>query len=405
MNTNNASVPAPLRTQFRDQELASPLIRDERVGELVERAFSMVRQGIEGADRVVQGYSFDATKAACPASQEQMMFTGTDLQRLGNGFLSNLVENLKISSIEDVVHVIMEARSPSTVLDTSDDMTTHIMLYPPGDPDGPLVAHLLREILISIKENRPIAFNRDDLKQIHLVFALIDYLGLDELQDNQLEPFQARFPDIVDPMQFPSTIHCLTYNHQSDYRWVFSRAERDLLSRNPKALSLSDRFPALKQVKVQGDIPDRFLTLLPNHLLSLDLTDCERIGGRGVNGMSLSTELALMLVAQDGCQLSRLSLELKGNKAVALKAVTQNGQAFQYVSYELRADKEVLLKAIETDPGIVHLAPEALQADPEVVLAVADQHRAASQAILEAFQSAPHEEADRLALAALLNLL
>jgi hypothetical protein len=55
-----------------------------------------------------------------------------------------------------------------------------------------------------------------------------------------------------------------------------------------------------------------------------------------------------------------LSLELKGNKAVALKAVTQNGQAFQYVSYALRADKEVLLKAIETDPGIVHLASEAL---------------------------------------------
>ena len=361
-----------------EMQLEPCLQADERVKELVEGAFSKILEGLEEFD-------LTAVRVFSVVAEDQMVFSGGDLERLENGFLSSLVNDLGITSIEDLVNEIMKTRSPSYM--PCDDKIICSLSYPPGDPYGSLVKKLLKEILVSIKEDRPIVFNGGDLIEIHLVFQLLDYLGLDQLQDRQLEPVQEKFPDLA-PWEFPSTMHFLTYK-QFDYDYFFSKEERHLMEKDPKSISLSDKLPGLKHVKLTGKISNRVLAALPNHLLSLDCKGCTGIRGRGCDGMALSEDLALLAVSQDGLLLSMLSLGLKGNKAVALRAMAQNGLALQYVDYELRADKDVVITAMATDGMSLHLASEGLQADKDVVLAAVSQNRSAFQFASEELQHDP----------------
>ncbi len=368
-------------------QLEALLLPNERVKQLVEGAFSIISQGVERLDLGLQELDVTSAKVFSVVEEDQRVFSAADLEKLENGFLSTLVKDLGITSIEDLVNEIMQARSPVYVPDAliglaSDDEMICSLSYPPGDPYGSLVKQLLTEILLSIKEDRPIAFNRDDLREIHLVFQLLDYLGLDQLQDRQLEPVQEKFPQL-DPWEFPSTMHFLTYQ-EFDYRYFFSKEERNLMEKDPKSISLSDKLPGLKHVKLTGEISNRVLAALPNHLLSLDCKGCT-----GLGGMALSEDLALLAVSQDGLLLSQLSLGLKGNKAVALRAMAQNGLALQYVGYELRADKDVVITAMATDGMSLYLASAGLQADKDVVLAAVAQNRSALQFASTVLQGDP----------------
>jgi hypothetical protein len=168
---------------------------------------------------------------------------------------------------------------------------------PWGESDH-LSKRLLTEILLSVHENRPIAFDRSSLEEIHLIFKLLDYLGLDQWQE--------RLEGSLPPMALqdtPPTVFSL------------DRSEAELAP-------LLTNFCALKCLIIRGPVSQNFLDSLPRTLRRLDLSS------------------------------SDMTNRILTRKETALAAVAQNSWALKHASAELRADEEVVMaaRAARVDP-------------------------------------------------------
>ena len=199
-------------------------------------------------------------------------FTEEGVQRMGDGVLSTLVSEGGMREISSIVGCIMDNRGQW------------------GESDH-LTKQLLTEILLSVNDNRPIAFDRRSREEIHLIFKLLDYLGLDQWQ----QELEGSLP----PMALQDTPHTVFSLH---------RSEAEL------APVLTD-FRALKCLIIQGPVSQNFLDSLPPTLLRLDLSSCDM------------TNRILM------------------RKEVALAAVAQDGRALRFASDGLRADRDVVIVA------------------------------------------------------------
>jgi len=210
---------------------------------------------------------------------------------------------------------------------------------------------LLFAILEAIRDQRAPDFRwiegnpEKKLEQIHTVFALCDYLCLNQFQQNYLEPFQQRFPT-VDLKDIPPTVLHLDMSKQP--------LDSDFLS----------EFTSLQYLKLRGWINQEVIDKLPVSLTKLDL-DLPGMFGKGLS--LTTTEIALAAVSQDGRALQFASDDLKADKEVVLAAVAQNGSALQFASDELKADKEVVLTAVAQNGWALFLASDELQADQEVL--------------------------------------
>jgi hypothetical protein len=252
-------------------------------------------------------------------------FTEEGVQRMGDGFLSTLVSEGGMRDISSIVGRIMAHRG----------------LW--GESDH-LSQRLLTEILLSVHENRPIVFNRNSLEEIHLIFKILDYLGLDQWQ----ESLEGSLP----PMPLTDT-------------------PDTVFSLNGSELELAphlDRFRALKYLIIQGFVSQNFLDSLPPTLcrLSLPLSDME---GR----ILTRKETALAAVAQNGRALEFASAGLRADKEVVMAAVARNGLALRYASAPLRGDKEVVMGAVAQDGWALFFASDELRGDKEVVMGAVAQ--------------------------------
>ena len=252
-------------------------------------------------------------------------FTEEGVQRMGDGFLSTLVSECGVTDISLIVGYIMANRGPWVESDH-------------------LSKRLLTEILLSVHENRPIAFDRSSREEIHLIFKLLDYLGLDQWQ----ERLEGSLPPM--PLQdTPPTVFSL------------DRSEEELAP-------VLENFRGLKCLIIRGPVSQNFLDSLPRTLRRLDLSSSDM-----TNRILTRKETALAAVAQDGRALRFASAELRADKEVVLVAVAQNGRALQVASAGLRGDKEVVLVAVAQNGRALEYASDGLRGDKEVVLAAVAQ--------------------------------
>ena len=225
-------------------------------------------------------------------------FTEEGVQRMGDGLLSTLVSECGVTDISLIVGYIMANRGPWVESDH-------------------LSKRLLTEILLSVNDDRPIAFDRSSLEEIHLIFKLLDYLGLDQWQE--------RLEGSLPPMPLQDTPHTVFSLH---------RSEAEL------APVLTD-FRALRFLRIQGPVSQNFLDSLPRTLRRLDLSSCDM-----TNGILTRKETALAAVTEDGLALQYASAALKGDKEVVTTAVAQYGGALRHASTGLKADQEVVMVAV-----------------------------------------------------------
>ena len=224
---------------------------------------------------------------------------------------------------------------------------------------------LLISILEAIRDERPPVFlwDRDPqikLGQIQIVFAVCDYFGWQDFQQQHLEPFYEKFPGIS-LQDTPETVFSLKVSEEELAPLLTAGQvyEQDLLS----------RFRFLQFLKLEGPVSQDFLdNHLPPTLIRLDLL-CSDMRGR----ILTRKEIALMAVAQWGHALQWASDELKADREVVLAAVAEDGSALQYASEALREDREVVLAALAQDGSALQYASEALRADREVVMAAVVQ--------------------------------
>ena len=200
-----------------------------------------------------------------------------------------------------------------------------------------------------MNDNQPIAFDRSSREEIDLIFKLLDYLGLDQRQ----QELERSLP----PMALQDTPHTVFSLH---------RSEAELTP------VLTD-FRALRFLRIQGPVSQNFLDSLPPTLLRLDLSSCDMTGR-----ILTRKEVALAAVAQEGWALRFASAGLTGDKEVVLAAVAQNGYALEFASEGLKANKEVVLAAVHENGYALEFASEGLKADKEVVLAAVLHSRGGS---------------------------
>ena len=142
-----------------------------------------------------------------------------------------------------------------------------------------------------MNDDQPIAFDRSSREEIHLIFKLLDYLGLDQRQ----QELEGSLPPMA-LQDTPPTVFSL------------DRSEAELAP-------VLTNFRALKCLIIQGPVSQNFLDSLPPTLLRLDLSSCD------MTGRVLTT------------------------KEVALAAVAQSGGALEYASAGLRVDPDVVIVA------------------------------------------------------------
>ena len=275
------------------------------------------RVGLGGEDLGVRCVDGGVDPAVC--------FTEEGEQRMGDGFLSTLVSEGGMREISSIVGCIMANRGQ---WGESDDLTKQ----------------LLTEILLSVHDNRPIAFDRSSREEIHLIFKLLDYLGLDQWQE--------RLEGSLPPMALqdtPPTVFSL------------DRSEAELAP-------VLTNFRALKCLIIQGPVSQNFLDSLPRTLRRLDLSSSDM-----TNRILMRKEVALAAVAQDGRALEYASVGLRADKEVVMAAVAQSGGALVYASAALKGDKEVVLVAVAQRGWALEYASDALRSDKEVVMAAVAQ--------------------------------
>ena len=300
------------------------------------------RVGLLGEDLKVRRVDGGVYPAVC--------FTEEGVQRMGDGFLSTLVSEFGVTDISLIVGYIMANRGPWVESDH-------------------LSKRLLTEILLSVHDNRPIAFDRSSREEIHLIFKLLDYLGLDQWQE--------RLEGSLPPMALqdtPPTVFSL------------DRSEGELAP-------VLTNFCALKCLIIRGPVSQHFLDSLPRTLRRLDLSSSNmtnRILTRkeaalaavaqygsalcwASAGLKGDKEVVTTAVAQYGGALRHASTGLKADQEVVMVAVAQNGWALEYASAELRGDKEMVLVAVAQDGRALFFASAELKGDKEVVIAAAAQ--------------------------------
>ena len=310
---------------------AAAALREPKRGGLLLglRVFSPVGPGAQPAatlrGRVELGGEDLEVRCVDGGVHPAVCFTEEGVQRMGDGFLSTLVSEGGMREISSIVGCIMANRGQ---WGESDDLTKQ----------------LLTEILLSVHDNRPIAFDRSSREEIHLIFKLLDYLGLDQWQE--------RLEGSLPPMALqdtPPTVFSL------------DRSEAELAP-------VLTNFRALKCLIIQGPVSQNFLDSLPPTLLRLDLSSCDM-----TNRILMRKEVALAAVAQTGRALHWASAGLRGDKEVVMVAVAQNGGALEYASDGLKGDKEVVLVAVARDGRALFFASVGLRADKEVVMAAVAQ--------------------------------
>jgi Domain of unknown function (DUF4116) len=248
-------------------------------------------------------------------------FTEEGVQRMGDGFLSTLLSEGGVTDISSIVGCIMANRGSW------------------GESDH-LSKRLLTEILLSVNDDRPIAFDRSSREEIHLIFKLLDYLGLDQWQ----ERLEVSLPPM--PLQdTPPTVFSL------------DRSEEELAP-------VLENFRGLKCLIIRGEVSQNFLDSLPPTLLLLDLSSCDM-----TNRILMRKEVTLAAVAQNSWGLEYASAELRGDKEVVMAAVAQYGGALRFASAGLTGDKEVVMTAVAQYGGALEDASDELRADEEVVMA------------------------------------
>ncbi|MCX6988549.1 MAG: hypothetical protein NTZ52_03475, partial [Chlamydiae bacterium] len=131
--------------------LGEPEREDLRLGSYVFSSANSVahaaaslrgRVGLLGEDLKVRRVDGGVYPAVC--------FTEEGVQRMGDGFLSTLVSEGGEREISSIVGCIMANRGP---WGESDDLTKQ----------------LLTEILLSVNDDQPIAFDRSSREEIHLI--------------------------------------------------------------------------------------------------------------------------------------------------------------------------------------------------------------------------------------------
>jgi hypothetical protein len=245
---------------------------------------------------------------------------------IGDGFLKQIVEATGIQDIGSIVDIIMEE---TTQFDRK----------------------LLIEVLRSVQRGVPIDLSKRDIEDIRKIFEILDYLGLDQLQ----EEIEKTLPS-MSLKDMPPTIFSLTAKPAAltkSQQWT-------------RGSIYLNKFFALKHLRLIGaPISQHRLDQLPlpATLRSLQLPAGSRI--------TLNRkEQALVAVRADGRALAFASAKLQADPDVVCAAVVQDAYA---LNYTLKT-KELVLLAVSVQGEALEHAPAALQDDQEVVFAAVSQN-------------------------------
>lgn len=265
-----------------------------------------------------------------------LYFPEHSLERVGNGLLRTLITETDKQDIHSIAELIMEAKKGS---DKELSRRRSLGFSIKSHDTYQRQKDLLTEVLLSVQTGDPIDWTHKHIEEIHEIFEMLDYLGLDQWQrelEKSLPPLSLE--------DMPETILSL------------SGTQEELAPFLP-------RFRALQDLKLEGSLSQGFLDQLPRTLIRLDLSNCE------IRGLLTKKEVALAAVGQDGWALRRTSPQLQADKEVVLAAVGQAGRSLSYASAALQANKEVAITAVSQKGWALRYASAELQADKDVVLA------------------------------------